>query len=202
MKKISVLAFISLLPVVCHAEYCEDQFYKDLAAANAELGQVELSMKQDSDKALAIQTAEANINQSEANILASTTMSAQQKVDAMSAYTKLRADAAAQRKAIQDGTPAKLKRISELRDSAPQTLKDKAKSCAEKYAPANMIVNLTIQGLATLYAPGITDALLANNPKALYVDMGEVLNGNVGGGPNSAPNVAKDWINGRLGTHF
>jgi len=38
--------------------------------------------------------------------------------------------------------------------------------------------------------------------KALYIDMGEIMHGNVMGGPSSAPNEVKDWLNGRLGTHF
>jgi hypothetical protein len=91
------------------------------------------------------------------------------------------------------------KRLDALRSSVPQALQDKAKECASKLAPANLAVNLVVQGLAVYYTAGLS---LLLPQKALYVDMGEVLNGNVMGGPHSAPNDVKNWVNGRLGLHL
>jgi hypothetical protein len=60
----------------------------------------------------------------------------------------------------------------------PQALQDQAKERANKMAPANLAVNIFAQGLAIYYTAGLS---LLLPQKALYVDMGEVLNGNVMG---------------------
>jgi hypothetical protein len=181
------------------AEYCQDQFTKDLTAANAESGSIMEWKKKNQDRAIYLQGEIGVYRTSIQNALTSSGIPDADKLKLISNY-------AAGQKAAQEEIDAITKknaeynnRLNDLKGNVPQALQDKAKECANKLAPANLTVNLVVQGLAIYYTGGL--ALLLPQ-KTLYVDMGEVLNGNVMGGPHSAPNEAKDWINGRLGTHF
>ncbi len=180
------------------SEYCERQFEKDLSGVNAELGAIYAWQKEHQATAEKLVLGKKAIDASIENATKASIPDAE-KLKMISSYIQAKNDFTAQEdKLVQENT-AKLKRISELKGSVPQGLKDKAKSCAEEIAPINMVVNLAIQGLAMYFTDG--DSLVLPK-KALYVDMGEIMHGNVMGGPHSAPNDVKNWVNGRLGTKF
>ncbi|MGY0794097.1 hypothetical protein ACW7BJ_32485 [Azospirillum argentinense] len=87
-------------------------------------------------------------------------------------------------------------RISALKGVIPAELQGRLRGCVEASAPANKIVNLTIQALAILSTGG---ASLALPPKSLYVDMSAVLNGYPTGGPKSVINEARQTALDALG---
>lgn len=80
-------------------------------------------------------------------------------------------------------------RVAALKGVIPADLQGRLRGCIDATAPANKLVNLTIQTLAILSTGG---ASLLLPSKALYIDMSEVLNGYPTGGPNSVINEARE----------
>lgn len=91
-------------------------------------------------------------------------------------------------------------RLAQLQGQLPKDLSDKLQDCIEKSAPANAMVNTTLQAIAA-FILGPSASFLPE--KAIYVDMSEILvGGNILGGPDSVPNEiiegAKDLGNSIL----
>ena len=182
-----------------HAEYCEDQFYKDMAKVNEKLG-ADLEWQRDKQsEALKLMSAKDIESKTIATIASKADLTAQDKVAQIQAHSTVISDIQDQLKIINDQNATKNQEINDLKTAVPQSLVSKAQECARKIAPLNLIVNLAVQGLALFFSDGASAVLPA---KALYVDMGEVASGNLMGGSHSAPNEIKDWINGRLGLHL
>lgn len=196
---ISIFTVSILLSSYAQAEYCEDQFYKDIAASNTELAKKLLWQKENQDLALRYDAAKNTEQSTVAAILSNTTLSPEAKLAEATAHTEV--ITAIQKKLDEQVARNSVinKEINEMRNTIPVQLRDKAGKCAAEMAPYNMLVNFAVQGLAMVYSDGASIIL---PEKALYVDMGEVLHGNVMGGPTSAPNEIKDWINGRCGIHL
>lgn len=83
-----------------------------------------------------------------------------------------------------------------MRGKVPAELAGRLRGCVEAVKPANTMVNTVIQTLAILSTGG---ASLLLPPKALYVDMGQVLNGYPLGGPQSVVNQTRESILNALG---
>ncbi|WP_321885013.1 hypothetical protein [Burkholderia cenocepacia] len=182
-----------------HAEYCEDQFYKDMASVNEKLGADLVWQRDKQSEALKLISAKDIESKNIATIASRADLSAQDKVAQIQAHSAVISDIQNKLTAINDQNVAKNQEINELRTTVSQSLVAKAQECAKKIAPLNLIVNIAVQGLALFFTDGASAVLPA---KALYVDMGEIASGNLMGGSHSAPNEIKDWINGRLGLHL
>ncbi|WP_153019299.1 hypothetical protein [Lysobacter capsici] len=87
-------------------------------------------------------------------------------------------------------------RVFALKNVVPANLAGKLRGCVEAVKPVNTLVNTVIQALAILSTGG---ASLALPPKALYIDMGQVLNGYPLGGPESVVNQAREAVLNALG---
>jgi hypothetical protein len=176
------------------AEYCEDQFYKEVANVNQEASTLMINNKDAQEEALKRVAAIGLLDKSLNNLLNDSSIPDDEKVKQIKV---LNTDKISQQNILDKLTADSRKRtlrITELSKNAPTDLQNKAKECAAKVAPLNLIVNYTVMSLAAYYAPTITGGLIANNPKALYVDMGEVISGNPLGGPTSFPNVVLDQL--------
>lgn len=104
-------------------------------------------------------------------------------------YDRIEADSKSETYQIQD-------RIVMLKTVIPATLAGELRGCVEAVKPTNTLVNTVIQAIAILSTGG---AALALPPKALYVDMGAVLNGYPLGGPSSVVNQARESVLNALG---
>ena len=205
MKKLILGIAVSLiLSSHARAEYCEDQFYKDVGNLNSEIAnlmlqnnsaQKEAIERLEIVKKLEIKSDEVmDSDMPDSSKLAQIKELRAQKGEQNSIIDKLNTDAR-----------DRVLRIASLSKDAPLDLQNKAKDCAAKVAPLNQVVNYSIMALAAYISPVLTGTLLANNEKALYVDMGKVINGNIMGGPDSVPNKVKDTLNdivGGLGIKF
>nr|CUV31751.1 exported protein of unknown function [Ralstonia solanacearum] len=80
-------------------------------------------------------------------------------------------------------------RAGQLKGVVPAELQGKLRGCVEATAPTNRLVNLAIQTIAIVSTGG---AAVNLPPKALYVDMGAVLNGYPTGGSTSVINEARE----------
>ena len=192
-------AFMALLATNAKAEYCEDQFYKDVANTNAEVASLMLNNKTAQDESLKRLAAISLFEKSYSNLLDDITIPDSSKIPQLKL---LHTEKMEQQKIVDKLTlesSKRTQRIIAINQNAPKDLQQKAQECAAKLAPLNLVVNYSIMALGAYFAPQLTGGLLANNPKALYVDMGEVINGNVMGGPKSAPNVLKGWVNDVIG---
>lgn len=87
-------------------------------------------------------------------------------------------------------------RAYEYRVKVPAKLQGELNGCAQAVAPANSLVNLTIQTIALISTAGASTLL---PQKTLYVDMGEVLHGKPLGGDDSFVVRARDDAMRELG---
>lgn len=191
------LGLLSVSPA--WAEYCEDQFYKDMTAVNATLGS-DLQWQRDmQSEVLKLNAAKDGEQTAITTIASSEVMSPTDKISQIQAHSAVIEEIQSRLDEITKQNAAKNQEINNLKTVVPQNLADKAKDCAQKIAPLNLVVNLAVQGLALFFTDGASVIL---PEKALYIDMGEIAHGNLMGGKHSAPNEIKDWINGRLGLHL
>lgn len=189
------LAFgLSAIPAVA-AEYCEKTFYSDLDKANAESGQIMRWKLDKQNQAISLENEKQNDDKAIQNATVAANLSDADKLATIKAYVEGKEKAQAQLDAINNQNAAYNKRLGELQNSVPEDLKQKAQNCAKEMAPANLVVNLVVQGLAVYYTAGLS---LLLPQKALFVDMGEVLHGNIAGGHELAPNVVGRYLGQRI----
>jgi hypothetical protein len=199
--KVKQLALAAMLSVVClsasASEYCLDKYDSKIRAANVELSDklarltvlqdVLRNVQQDKDKT---SKEMASIIRTDPNLSIPGNRDRLQHLTAQ--YDELdRKETTAKQESfqIQD-------RVYALKNTIPANLAGELRGCVEAVAPANTLVNTVIQAIAILSTGG---AALALPPKALYVDMGEVLHGYPLGGPHSVVNEARESALNALG---
>lgn len=182
------------------SEYCERIFYEEIGKVNSEAASILEWQKTSQNTAEQLESGKAMLSKAIDNVTDSEKYGDAEKINLIKTYRSQQRDLTNKTENLASENYEKNLRLGELRTSIPEALQKKAGDCAKEVAPANMVVNFIVQGLAVVLL-GDAKKLLPNE-KSLYIDMGEVLNGNVMGGPDSAPNVAKEWINGRLGLHL
>ncbi|WP_149943692.1 hypothetical protein [Acinetobacter pittii] len=193
--KIIEITLITGISVLCcsfaNAEYCEDQFYTDIGKNNAEIENLMLQNKSDEQESSTNIQLRKQYEKRMTVLLNDETGDTQANMQEMRDIQKIKNELDSQ-KALNDKEAYDRNiQIANLSTNVPIELKQKAQECAKKIAPINSLVNYTVMGIAAYFNPTATMALLENNPKALYVDMGEIINGNIMGGPNSLPNTVK-----------
>lgn len=198
MKKVLLAAFFSLSGFSAQAsEFCLDRYNEDIRKVDVEL----------SDKLTrldALQTVLVNVRKDKdttskemADIVRSDpTLSVPANRDRMKYLSdqydvldRKETEAKNESFLIQD-------RVFVLKNKVPENLAGQLRGCVEAVAPANTLVNTVIQAIAIISTGG---ASLALPPKALYVDMGQVLNGYPLGGPKSVVNQTREAILNSLG---
>ncbi|WP_312411417.1 hypothetical protein [Pseudescherichia sp.] len=201
MKHQFIFAFLLFLlsTTIVKAEYCDDQLYKDMSAVDTQLGDALLWQKNAQVEAVKLQAARKIEQENIVLITKDTSLGAEKKIEQITAHNSVIADIQQREDSINSENSEKNKEIDSLKNKVPQALAEKAKECARQIAPLNLLVNIGIQGLALFFTDGASIIL---PEKALYVDMGEVVHGNVMGGPKSLPNQTKDAINKALGLHL
>lgn len=174
--------FISKL---CFADYCQDKYNSQISAANAELGTLakeNAALDEQITKGMedSIQVMKDMANASKAN-----------PID-----VKLIGDLGAKGESLNNKIDenkkkgfANLDRMKVLKATIPAKLQGELRGCVEATAPANTLVNFSIQGLALLSTGGLSATL---PPQALYVDMAAVLNGYPTGGDSSVINQSRE----------
>jgi len=182
---LTTLAFLSSSTFVSASEYCYDQYEGQIQNVNAELGGDLKRQNQIDTRVAEIFIKVAQLSDDLAKAAAKMPPDLQQ-IQALGqqigALNRERTDLEAEGYRIRD-------RVVALKGVIPADLQGKLRGCIEASAPANKLVNLTIQALAILSTGG---ASLALPPKALYVDMSAVLNGYPTGGPKSVINEARE----------
>lgn len=179
------------------SEYCVNKYEKRLASADAELAGI-LQRQVVIDK-------EIPRLQGVMNTLATELIAILQKDPQLQdpanrarvdAITKERSDAEKQKDLLEVEGHANRERAGDLREKVPAALGGELRGCVEAVAPANTLVNLTIQTLAIISTGG---ASLLFPEKSLYVDMGEVLHGKPFGGDQALVAKARDDAMRELG---
>jgi hypothetical protein len=194
LKKLAGIVFYLAL-FSSHAQastYCFSQYEEEIKKVNASLGSILTRTEQVQDRLRAIYVRTAAIGVEMANAatkvppdVSTIQKLGQEQADLNKEKTRLEAEAYA----LQD-------QAVPLKGTIPAELQGKLRGCVAATAPADQLVNLTIQILAIMSTGG---ASLALPPKALYVDMGAVLNGYPTGGPDSAINQARQSALNALG---
>lgn len=197
--KIIEITLITGISVLCcsfaKAEYCEDQFYRDIGNTNSEVQGLMLQNKQDEQESLNLVNLRSQYEGRLTDLINDTTGDPESNFAEMKDIQRNKNSLDTQINQNNNEAKERNLRIASLSTNVPLELKQKAQDCAKKIAPLNTVVNYTIMGIAAYINPVATTAILDNNPKALYVDMGEIVNGNIMGGPNSLPNTIKDGGN-------
>ena len=198
MKKFLLAMFLTLCGISAQAsEYCLDRFNEDIRKANVEL----------SDKLTrldALQTILVNVQKDKdatskemADIVRrDPTLSIPANRDRMK-YLSEQYDVLDRKETEAKNESFQIQdRVFSLKNTIPASLAGQLRGCVEAVKPANTLVNTVIQAIAILSTGG---ASLALPPKALYVDMGQVLNGYPLGGPQSVVNETRQAVLNALG---
>ncbi|WP_373981066.1 hypothetical protein LN047_02160 [Achromobacter sp. JD417] len=185
MKQLLIASLIALCSVTANAsEFCLDRFEGNIRKANGELADVLKRIATLQDDILKVRAAKDAASKEMVDIVKRDPglkdPANRERLQALSAqFDDLdRKETTAKNEGfeLQD-------RATALRTTVPADLAGELRGCAEAVAPVNTGVNLVIQTIAILSTGG---ASLLLPPKALYVDMGQVLHGYPLGGPESA----------------
>lgn len=198
MKNFLLAMFLALCGISAQAsEYCLDRFNEDIRKSNVEL----------SDKLTrldALQTILVNVQKDKdatskemADIVRrDPTLSIPANRDRMK-YLSEQYDVLDRKETEAKNESFQIQdRVFALKNTIPANLAGQLRGCVEAVKPANTLVNTVIQAIAILSTGG---ASLALPPKALYVDMGQVLNGYPLGGPQSVVNETRQAVLNALG---
>lgn len=198
MKRILLTVLLSIYGFSAHAsEYCLDRFNEDIRKANVEVSEKLTRLDALQTTLINIQKDKDTNSKEMADIVRrDPTLSVPANRDRMKYLSeqydildRKETDAKNESFQIQD-------RLFALKNTIPANLAGQLRGCAEAVNPANTLVNTVIQAIALLSTGG---ASLALPPKALYVDMGQVLNGYPLGGPQSVVNESRQAILNALG---
>lgn len=199
MRLLSLIFAVTIISIssVSASEYCLDRYSSRITAVNAELGGDLTRLNVLQDQLRQISSDKDNASKTMVAIIKSDPTlkdpADQQKMSALSAQfdTLDRQETSAKNEffGLQD-------RVVALKGTIPADLQGELRGCIEAVKPANTLVNTVIQALAILTTGG---ASLALPPKALYVDMGQVLNGYPFGGDQSLVNKARNDVLNALG---
>ncbi|WP_421313011.1 MULTISPECIES: hypothetical protein [unclassified Aeromonas] len=198
MKNILLAVLLTLCGISTHAsEYCLERFNEDIRKANVEL----------SDKLTrldALQTILVNV-QKDKDITSKEMADIVHRDPSLSIPTNRdRMKYLSEQYDVLDRNETEAKsesfqiqdRVFSLKNTIPANLAGQLRGCVEVVKPANTLVNTVIQAIAILSTGG---ASLSLPPKALYVDMGQVLNGYPLGGPQSVVNETRQAVLNALG---
>jgi hypothetical protein len=179
------LALLSSSMIASASEYCYDQYEGDIQRVNVELGPL-LKRQEQIDGRIA--QIFVQIAQLSSQLTAAATKFPPD-VPTIQTIGQQIANLNQERTSLESEGHRIIDRVTALRGVIPADLQGKLRGCIEASAPANRLVNFTIQALAILSTGG---ASLILPPKALYVDMSAVLNGYPTGGPHSIINEARE----------
>lgn len=196
---ISIAVFFIAFTTTAHAEYCEDQFFKDMTTANTELGNALKWQHEAQLEATKLDSARKLEQDAIDEVTSSTTLTPEVQLAQIKAHNAVVKEINIKLDKLVAENSEKNKRIAALKENVPKDLTAKAQQCAKEIAPLNLVVNLAVQGLALFFTDGASVVL---PEKALYIDMGEIVHGNVMGGEHSLPNDIKNKLNEIFDIHL
>ncbi len=185
MLKFFLTVMLLAYSVIASADYCVDQYDTQITKVNTELGML---LKRQGE----IDTRVAQIYVSVAKLSKDIADAAKKVPPDTETIQRLGgqiSDLDRERTLLEAEGYKNQDRAGQLKGVVPAELQGKLRGCVEATAPTNRLVNLAIQTLAIVSTGG---AAVTLPPKALYVDMGAVLNGYPTGGSTSVINEARE----------